>query len=168
MTAFSDNTGRAWEVVVTVATLKRVRSLAGVDLMDIADPDANLIGRLAADPVLLVDSLFAVVKPQADARGVTDEEFGAALAGDAVADATDAMLEAVVDFFPHAPSRSNLRAVLTKTRGAMDRVAEVGAEMIESGVIDREIDEAIGAMRRSISGEPSTGSPESSASIPPA
>ena len=67
MKTFTDNTGRTWTLSVTVGTIKRVRALCGVDLANIITmesgktPNVGLLERLASDPVLLVDVLFAVV-----------------------------------------------------------------------------------------------------------
>ena len=77
MKTFTDNTGRTWTLSVTVGTIKRVRALCGVDLANIITmesgktPNVGLLERLAADPVLLVDVLFAVCKPEADTKGIT-------------------------------------------------------------------------------------------------
>ena len=58
MPSFTDTEGRTWTVRVTANTLKRVRDLAGVDL---GKPfDDELIDRIALDPVLLADVLYAV------------------------------------------------------------------------------------------------------------
>ena len=108
MKTFTDNTGRTWTLSVTVGTIKRVRALCGVDLANIITmesgktPNVGLLERLAADPVLLVDVLFAVCKPEADAKGITDEEFGRAMAGDAIELAATALLDEIIDFFPEA------------------------------------------------------------------
>ena len=97
MKSFTDSLGRAWTLVVNVATIKRVRALCGVDLNTIVEvedgkPSAKLLEKLSSDPVLLVDVLYAVCKPECDQRNVSDEDFGAAMAGDAVEQATDAMI----------------------------------------------------------------------------
>ena len=63
MRTFTDALQRPWVVEITVSTLKRVRALAGVDLMEAAG--GSLLDRLVADPVLLGDVLYACVKPQA-------------------------------------------------------------------------------------------------------
>ena len=87
MKTFTDNTGRTWTLSVTVGTIKRVRALCGVDLANIISieagkaPNVGLLDRLASDPVLLVDVLYAVCKPEADAQNVSDEDFGRAMAG---------------------------------------------------------------------------------------
>ena len=98
MKSFTDSLGRAWTLVVNVATIKRVRALCGVDLNSVIEvedgkPSAKLLERLSSDPVLLVDVLYAVCKPECDRLGVSDEDFGSAMAGDSVDAATQALLE---------------------------------------------------------------------------
>ena len=121
MKSFTDNLGRTWSLVVNVAAIKRVRALCGVDLNAIVEidkdqnPTAELLERLSTDPVLLVDVLFAVCKPECDQKGVTDEDFGAAMAGDAIEQATGALLDEIVDFFPTA-KRMAMQKILTATR----------------------------------------------------
>ena len=101
MKLFKDNEGRQWQVVVNVATLKRVRDLTKTDLLDVVNGD--LIQRLTLDPVLLVDCLFALCKTQADQRNVTDVQFGEGMAGDAIDAATTALLEPRATFEPTEP-----------------------------------------------------------------
>ena len=121
MKSFTDNKGRTWTLDVTVATVKRVRSLCRVDLNSIVEldknnrPSAELLERLSSDPVLLVDVLYAVCKPQADKQNITDEDFGEAMAGDAIEHATTALLEEVIDFFPEA-KRLVMQKILSASR----------------------------------------------------
>ncbi|MDP5053114.1 MAG: hypothetical protein NWP69_04940, partial [Congregibacter sp.] len=69
-----------------------LKALTGVQLLEAIDGD--LITRLSTDPLLLGDVLFAICKPQADKQEITDESFGEGLAGNAIDDATNALLEA--------------------------------------------------------------------------
>ena len=121
MKSFSDNKGRTWTLEVNVATVKRVRGLCKVDLNSIVEldknnrPSAELLERLSSDPVLLVDVLFAVCKPQADKLGITDEDFGESMAGDAIENATTALLEEIIDFFP-AAKRLVMQKILSASR----------------------------------------------------
>ena len=125
MKTFTDNKGRTWTLEVTVATVKRVRGLCKVDLNSIVEldknnkPSAELLERLSSDPVLLVDVLYAVCKPQADKLGITDEDFGEAMAGDAIEHATTSLLEEVIDFFPEA-KRLVMRKILSASRKFSD------------------------------------------------
>ena len=133
MKLFTDNKGRAWEIVVTVATVKRVRALCKVDLNSIVEldknnkPSAELLERLSSDPVLLVDVLYAICKPQADKLGVLDEDFGEAMAGDVIEHATTALLEEVIDFFPEAK-----RMVMQKILSASRRFSRAARKKLEA------------------------------------
>ncbi len=138
MHTFTDTQGRAWSVAITVDTIRRVRALTGTDLMGVLGGD--LIERLSGDPVLLADVLYAVVKPEAEARGVDDADFGRALAGDAVAAATTALLEGLVGFFP-SPRARLLRQALAKLddwqtaalSAAEERLSTLAAPGLSSG-----------------------------------
>lgn len=132
MKSFTDNNGRTWCLTVNVATIKRVRAIAGIDLNAIVEmgedgkPDISLLQRLSSDPVLLVDTLYAVCKPECDARNITDEDFGSAMAGDAIDAATSALLDEIVDFFP-AAKRMAFKKILTASR----RFADVAKSKLE-------------------------------------
>jgi hypothetical protein len=100
MKAFTDAEKRTWELTVNVNTIKRVRDLLGVDLLDVANGD--LFSRLSDDACLLVDVIFVLVKPAADALKVSDEDFGRALVGDVLGAASAALVQDLLDFFPRA------------------------------------------------------------------
>jgi hypothetical protein len=123
MKCFKDNQNRNWTIVVNVATVKRVRSLLDINLLDVVKLDANnkpnvdLLEQLASDPILLCDVIYCICKPEADAQKISDEDFGAAMGGDTIEHATTALLEELVDFFPEAK-----RLVLRKLMNAGEKV----------------------------------------------
>lgn len=160
MKQFTDNAGRAWTVEINVAALKRVKSLAGVDLLEVLD--GGLIERLIRDPVLLCDALYAACKPEADQRSITDEEFGRAMAGDAIEDATGALLDEIVSFCPSPRDRAALGRVLAATRTAMDRARDVVEARLDGGELEKAIDEAL-----AMDGISSTAAPASADATPP-
>lgn len=100
MKTFTDNAGRTWAVAINVATIKRVKDLLGLNLMEAVT--GKLIERLEEDICQYVNVIYCVCKKEADEKGVTDEQFGEALAGDALEAATDAFLDELIDFFPQA------------------------------------------------------------------
>ena len=159
MKTFKDNAGRDWTVAVTTAAIKRLRGMLEIDLMDVVEGD--LLKKLYADPVLLVDVIYVLCKPQADAAEITDEQFGEAMAGDAIELATTALVDEIIDFFPNRRDRDRARKVMEKFRLASDRVQDALDLRAESPALDREIDQIVAS-----AGEPSTGSPESLESIP--
>lgn len=102
MRVFKDSTGRSWEISMNINTVKRVKGLlGGVDLLKMEEtPEGTpLLTSLAVDIELLCDVIFACVKPQADAAGVTDVQFGEALGGEAILHARDAFFKELIDFF---------------------------------------------------------------------
>ena len=152
MKSFTDNLGRAWTLVVNVAAIKRVRALCGVDLNSIIEvedgkPTTKLLERLSTDPVLLVDVLYAVCKSECDSKNVTDEDFGAAMAGDAIENATAALLDEVVDFFP-AAKRLAFRRILSASR----RFEEAARKRLQTVLEDGKFEENLASELERLTG----------------
>ncbi len=159
MRTFTDALNRSWSIEITVATLKRVRALTTVDLMDIVS--GTLIDRLLADPVLLGDVLYACVKSQADERKLTDEDFGRALAGDCIEAATVALLEALALFFPN-PRRRVLEKLLHKLAGWRAQAIAAAEARLDDPALEQTV-----AMALAAPGSSSGSVRASSASTPP-
>ena len=144
MKSFTDNAGRIWTVAVNVAAIKRVRAICDVDLNAIVEmdekntPSTRLLAKLSTDPVLLVDVLYAVCKNEADAQGITDEDFGRAMAGDVIDHATAALLDEIVNFFPEA-ERQAFQKILSATR----RFEKTAREKLESLISDGRFEEEL-------------------------
>ena len=165
MPNFTDTEGRTWTVRITVAEIKRVRAALDVDLLDLAD--GRLIRRLMDDPVLLCDALYVLVQPQAEEAGVSDEEFGAAMGGEAIARATEAMVEALTDFIP--PRRARLiRTAMRHTERLEETALRIAEEKLESGDLEKRLEAELEETfrRLPVSGAPSTSSQGSSESTP--
>ncbi len=156
MAEFRDNEGRTWLVTVTTTTLKRVKSLLDVDLGRMA-ADGSLYKVLADDPILLCDLLYAICKPEADAREIKDEDFGRGLAGDAIDDATTALMEGLIDFFPKG-RRDLHRKALAKFRTLEQKAIQNAEDRIDSDELDRELDRRLASLSSATSLE---GSPAS-------
>jgi len=165
MKSFTDNAGRSWSIEVNVAALKRVRGLVNVDLLEALE--GRLVERFIRDPVLLCDVLYALCKPEADQRAppVSDEEFGRAMAGDAVEHATGALLEEIVSFCPSPRDRAALGRVLAATRTAMEKARDLVEARLESGELEKAIDAALQEALRP--GASSGAAPASSGSTRP-
>lgn len=158
MKTFKDNADRTWTVTVNVDAIKRVRSLLSIDLMEAVE--GKLIERLIGDPVLLCDVIYCVCKEDADAKGITDEEFGRAMAGDAIELATTALLEELVDFFPQG-KRQLLRKALAKLETLQETMLAVVSERLDSPELDAQL---LAELRKL--GDSSGVSPASSESTP--
>jgi len=155
MATFADAAGREWVVDIDVAALRRVRKRLDLNLMDAIGGET--LGRLADDPVLLVDVLYVLCQEQAERDGISDEAFGRAMRGDALDAAAGAFLEALADFCPSRKA-ALLRKLVAKGEEAQETILARAETMLASGEIDR--------MLNSPSPRPSTGSPDSAASTP--
>jgi hypothetical protein len=124
MRAFKDTKGRTWSVEITVASVKRVKSLVGVDLYALADDGLKPLGVLLADVLKLMDVLFVLARDEKGAPPESDESFAEALAGDVLGDAADAFVDALIDFFPRARARKALAAVRNKSKAVAEKVFE--------------------------------------------
>jgi hypothetical protein len=158
MKTFNDNAGRTWTVTVNVDAIKRVRGLLDVNLLEVVD--GKLLERLVGDPVLLCDLVYALCKPEADARAVSDEDFGRAMAGDVIDGATTALLEELVSFFP-----SSRRRLLAKALGKLKVLEAMALEIVEKRLDGPELEDRMRAALEESSGSSGT-SPASSASTP--
>ena len=163
MKTFQDNAGHTWTISVNVDAVKRVRAHLDIDLLEAVE--GKLIERLRDDPILLCDVIYVLCKPEADAAGITDEQFGQAMAGEAIDHATVAFMEELVGFF-----RKGRRELLAK---ALERLGEVEAKAIHLAserLDDPEIEKRILTKFQeepslpTASGESSGNSPELSAS----
>ena len=161
MHTFQDTQGRTWSVTINVDAIRRVRSLLDINLLDAIE--GKLLERLVTDPVLLCDILFALVQPEAEAKQVTDEDFGRALGGDVLDFATTALLEELVDFFPSG-KRTVFRKALEKLKKLEGIALETATKRLESDELERKMTAALKNLEpASMSGDLSGNSPVSSA-----
>jgi hypothetical protein len=125
---FKDSQGREWTIDVTIGQIKRVRDLVKVNLYALFQEEAK---RLFSDPVLLVDTLYVLCQQQAEARKMSDEDFGRIFEGDVLEAAANALLEAVLDFFPSS-RRTILRATVDKSNELASQAMTKAAQKIAS------------------------------------
>lgn len=159
MKSFADNAGRTWTISLTIDAAKRVKGLLDVNLLELEAGEPALLTRLGTDVILLCDVIYVLVKPQADAAGVSDEQFGAALGGDAILAAQTAFYEELADFFPRL-GRNHVAKAVTAQR----RIIDLAVARIETQIDRLDLD----AVLESTLGESSTNLPASSESTPAA
>lgn len=163
MARFKDTNGNEWDVSITTTTIKRLRaSSLAVDLLAVVEGEkGKLLERLYLDPIFLVDVVFEVCRPQCEAKGVSDVKFGEAMAGDAIDDATGALIQGLTDFLSRAEDRANLGLIKSK----IDAVMKAGMALARSKIEAIDVNVlAEQALQRA--GDSSGSVPESSASIP--
>lgn len=155
MHTFKDSAGRTWPLHIDVTAIKRVRELVGVDLLKACE--GEVISQLADDPVMLVDVVCALLRPQMDAREITDEQLAEALVGDAIDAASTALVEDLISFF-----QAGKRSVLTKLHEKLTRLYQAREQVALTG-LDAVPLERIIATAMTEAGASSTSSPASAA-----
>ena len=134
MATFEDSKGRQWVVHCDVGTIARVRRETGCDLAKLL-ASKEALQELADDPVRLVEVIWSVIEPQAETRSVSPEDFGSSLVGDAIERATDALVEAIIDFFPKR--RGNLlRQLVEKTKSLETAISQKIEKQIEGLTVE--------------------------------
>lgn len=131
MKTFMDNAGRSWVIQINVFAVKRLRGLLKVDLYSLIDGQFEGLGKLMSDPIQLVDVVYVLCKDEADKLGVSDEDFGRSMAGDAIESAANAFLEEFTDFFPDPRVRAGIRKVIEKSRAVTEVIGRHAMETID-------------------------------------
>lgn len=173
MPTFCDKEGTTWSIDFTIGAARRIKSELKIDLLKPMSEGQPGHLQLLGDLELLINSLWIVCRKQAEGQSITDQEFGERLGGDALGDATEALLEALLDFFRKS-RRMHEAAIIHRTveqmHRLMDRVAtEINGEHV-GRLCDAKLDESIRSFNetldREIGGAKSTNSPASSGSTP--
>ena len=142
MKPFTDSANRTWTVTIHVDAIKRIRALLNIDLLKVLDDGCKLLADLHDDPILLVDVLYCLCKPQADTLKVTDQDFGRAMFGDAILNAHTALIQELADFFPSARQRAAIKKVIGKTSQVVDRLldhAELKIDEVDPEAVARKL-----------------------------
>jgi hypothetical protein len=157
---------KEWQVTLDAPTIRSVRKECELNL---AALDGAAFDALDKDPCLLVDVLWVICRSQAN--GMSDADFGRSLVGDAIADATKALTDAWLDFFP-AGKRSLLRSLTEKQAALTEKgmalaLAKVGNPELEEkllGAMEARITSDLQKLLTQLNG--ATNSPESAKSDP--
>ncbi|MEO1617639.1 MAG: hypothetical protein AAFV88_17445 [Planctomycetota bacterium] len=163
MQKFIDRRGRVWIVDIDNTTLRRVKALTDVRLLDAIDGD--LVTGLSSDPLLLGDVLFAICKPQADQQDVDDEAFAEGLAGDSIDEACKALVDALVAYFPESRRRLLRKAADKQKMIEMRGLEAIEKRLDDPNLVDRIVDDLERKLAVPTSSVSTFGSPESSESI---
>jgi hypothetical protein len=151
MHAFTDSKGQPWELRITAGTVKRCAEYLKVDIGNparSAPGEESLLVRFDTDLVFKVDLLYCVLKPEVDARQLTDEQFAECLEGDALQAAHDAFYEELLDFC-RSLRRTDMVEAIRRQKQLVARGVEIGAKTLASEETSKVIDRALTALGES-------------------
>lgn len=112
-----------FELRLTVGLAARIKKALAVDLNKLLDEPKTFTSMLFAEPETLVRLLWMFCADQAAAKNITEEDFGELFDGDVLEAAVAAVMEAVVDFFPKARGRDEIRKGLPRAMEKMEQAA---------------------------------------------
>ncbi len=138
MATFTDTTGQSWHVSLNVHTIKQVKELLDFDLL--SDKVHETLSCLMEDIVKTIDVLYVVCKEQADAADIDDITFGRNLGGDNLHAAVEALVTALVDFFPNPRRREWVRKLWDKTTAHLTKADEEMISVLDNDEINQEMD----------------------------
>ena len=154
MSTFRDTAGREYEIKFNVGKAGRLKSVLGVDLLDLTAIQ-QLMAKLAHDRVLLCRALFLASKPVQEGLTVAEDDFWDAMDADTLDAALEAFVGGLIEFYPKA--RKVLIAAWAKVNQLQTRALEEAETQIEGLEIEEMIKTA---------GESSTSAPGSAGSTP--
>lgn len=123
MKSFTDNAGQEWRLNYSLGAKRIIKRDFGVDLVDLfGDNNKEAVAIIFDDYERLASILWVLCQSQAEQSGVSPDEFAERLGGDVFADAADALVEAVIDFFPNPNRRKALRGWVASVRKVQHRM----------------------------------------------
>jgi len=146
MPSFKDSAGREWLVRIDVAAIRRVRSKYGIDLANVFGDEAET-AKLQSDVCATVDVIHELVIDQATTLGVTPEQFGQSLSGDALEAACEAFVGAALDFLPQSKRRL-LQQIVDGQREIQTQAERKFQTAIDRGLISQGVKEAMADLDR--------------------
>ena len=138
MSKFTDTEGRVWNVQLTVHLVKEVKQRLDVDLLD--EQVHETLTLLTGDIVKSVDVLYILGSSQADKNEISDVEFGESLYGDVLFEGINAMVEALIDFFPNPKKRMWIRRLWEKSTSHMDKTNDEMLNLLDDEKIEKELE----------------------------
>lgn len=139
MASFKDTSGRTWEIKVTLGLIDRTLRATDVDITQIHDPKSAAIQKLSN-----LSTLFGVLCSvcKIEEHGVSVDEFGDVLDEEACEQASRALMEAVIAFFP-PPKRKIVEPAFRRYLTALDKKRAADLKMAESALESLDFEKAV-------------------------
>ncbi len=137
MHSFEAIDGTKWSFAISYGTVQQVLEDTGFKLTDLFY-DNKAAAPILGDAFQFLRVMFSALKPQAKQLGKSFEDFLAGMDDTVLAKATDALLEAVVDFF-HEPRRTLVRRALEKYRSESERLTSAATLVAEKKLEEMDV-----------------------------
>ncbi len=131
MAAFNDSKGREWSVEITIGTTMRLKS-DGVQFHELAENKCEKYLALEHDDESLIMLLWGIVKPQADAKDITKDDFVNSVYGESLQAAWEVFKAAYINFTRNPAIRSFLVQTNERSKKLQALAAKTMTEKMES------------------------------------
>jgi hypothetical protein len=141
MHTFQDDLGREWTLSLTVAGVKKIKSVLHVDLLaPPAADDEGPIARLTASPLEALDAICVLIEDQIRAANLNREAVEAAMGGKTLGASFTAFVAELEDFFHafgqqmnrHNPNASDAGEQKTPAPPPESQIPTDGSSSIDS------------------------------------
>jgi len=142
MNKFKTLDGHELAIEVNYLTVKRVRDLCGVNVLDICNLDKESLSGWVADDLKVLEVICAVVRPQLASIDMADDEFFAACDGQVLKEAVERLVDQVSDFFQE-PRKGLVKKVIAKLRETERKMEAQAERAIEQALSQCDFEEAL-------------------------
>lgn len=153
---FLDSEKRTWVLRIDLGRARRIRDEFGVDLLAWSQATFEQL----QDPFTLGGILWTLIEADATKKNITVEQFSEAIDGNVIEQAGEALLEAIIDFFP--PRKQALMRQLKENATRIENAwMTTTMENLNNPTLTANLDRI-----QKTAGETPTNSPAASASTP--
>lgn len=121
-----------FEIEYNVSLLKKIKSKLNIDLTQLFQDEMKLLGEITTNCYKIVDIAWMSIKPN---HGVSEEEFGAAIASEKLETCFFGIVEAVIDFFPDPLRRERTRTMMKTIRENGEMIQAMIAEKLSETIL---------------------------------
>lgn len=109
-----------WDISLSVGLIEDIKEHAKLDLDNVIEKTEELAAIILAQPRKLVEVAYVCCQGQIKVRGLEDREFGRLFDREAVDGLGDALIEAILDFYPRSSAGRAIRESLPRILKEMD------------------------------------------------
>jgi hypothetical protein len=142
MSKFKTIDGKEWVIDVTYLTVKRVRDLCSVNLLDICNLDKESLSGWVADDLKVLEVVCAVVRPQLAVLDMSDEDFFSVCDQGVLKEAVERLVDQVSDFFQE-PRRGLVKKVIWKLRETEKKMEAQAEKTIDAALSQFDFEAAL-------------------------
>ncbi len=138
MAQFKDKNGEEWQINIDARKIQRIRADCDKNFLLNDSAQDSTYRRMQDDEVILCVVIYLLCEKQRESRATSDADFYANLDGDAIDNATEALLETILNF-TRKKKRKVMKAVVEKSDSLEDKAMELAMAKINDPKLEEEL-----------------------------